>query len=267
MVPIWVPHCSAIGNRLLKPIYKAIFGQTWITSEIWDGIVMEVNPSEAIGGNLYFSSHLYDRDERTWIAEMMGNQGTFVDVGANIGAYSLWAHSCMKHGGRIVAIEADPENFQVLRGNLKRNGVAEQVIAINMGVSDAPGSLTFYRNTRGNNGGNSFQAQEGNEPIGDLPVRPLHEILVEAKVLHVDFMKMDIEGFELRALTRFFVDCVMPGPDLRPSCLLVELDEGPRGNDRMYREQLMGLLAENDYACAKEGKNALFVRTASQASE
>ena len=155
-VPPWVPHGTAIGNRMLKPIYRWLFGSEWVETDVWSGIRMRVDPTECIGGNLFFSPQLYDREEREWITARLPEDGVFLDVGANIGAYTLWAGSRLGPMGRLLAIEADPDNFRILQANIAANSLQCSVVLENVGVSDAVQTLTFYRNNRGNRGANSF---------------------------------------------------------------------------------------------------------------
>src|SRR5450432_3367932 len=82
VVPPWLPHGTAIGNRILKPIYRGVLGPRQERSEIWPGVVMHVNPCEGVDGNLFFSPQLYDREERNWVDSLLGDDQVFVDVGA-----------------------------------------------------------------------------------------------------------------------------------------------------------------------------------------
>lgn len=68
------------------------------------------------------------------------DRGLFVDVGANIGYYTLFAASRKLD---VVAIEAAPATFQKLSNNVRRNG-AENVRLVQKAVSDKAGELTIY---------------------------------------------------------------------------------------------------------------------------
>jgi FkbM family methyltransferase len=257
-VPPWLPHGSAIGNRILKPLYKYLIGSRWENVMIWEGVRMQVNPCECIGGNLFFCPQLYDRDERDWIAENLDPNGIFIDVGANIGAYTLWAAKKLSNVGRIIAIEADPDTFKVLQENLLLNSLKCTVQFENVGVSDIAESITFYRNTRGNTGANSFLQTGDGVPTFVLRAEPLYEVIKRNDLTHIDFMKIDIEGFELKVLTRFFSDCSNYDDLLLPRFVLIELDEGPRRDDVEYRNNILQLFAKTGYEVRQNGKNTLF---------
>lgn len=215
-------------------------------------------PCECVGGNLFFCPQLYDRDERIWIFENLEPNGIFVDIGANIGAYTLWAAGKLSNMGRILAVEADPDTFRVLQANLSFNSLKCAVLLENIGVSDTHESINFYRNTLGNDGANSFLETEDGALAFVLGAEPLYEIIRRNALTRIDFMKIDIEGFELKVLTRFFSDCENDCGKLLPRFVLIELDEGPRRDDIQYRDNILRLFAQTGYDVQQDGKNTLF---------
>ena len=112
-------HASGLINRLIRPLYCRI-NPNALTIKIWDNIKLTVDPCDCIGDNLLFTSHLYNRWERRILKQYLelDPDMTFVDVGANIGAYSLWASKFLGINGRIVSIEANPETFKLLKNNI-----------------------------------------------------------------------------------------------------------------------------------------------------
>ena len=105
LVPLWIPHGTAFGNRILKPIYKKLYGSRLEKFIVWKGIYIEGDPTQCVDGNLFFSPKLYDHHERKLMIKHFDFDGVFVDVGANIGAYSLWAAMHLTKKGKILAIE------------------------------------------------------------------------------------------------------------------------------------------------------------------
>lgn len=130
---------------------------------------------------------------------------TFVDVGANIGSYSLnIASEYKKKGVEVVAIEAHPENFKALERNIKCNGLTNVKI-VNKAVSDRKGIVNLYeRSFDGVRAGSEvyslFDTFMRNLPNGktiEIECDTLDNILAGSKV---DVMKIDIEGAEVLAL-------------------------------------------------------------------
>ncbi len=134
---------------------------------------------------------------------------TFVDVGANVGYYSLkLAKDYSNDGVRIIAIEAHPENFKALNRNIELNSFT-QIMTINKAVSNHKGKAILYDRVDTKNRIRSEFYSLSTGYIHDLNFVPsdggslqvecdtLDNILEEKKV---DVMKIDIEGGEVSAL-------------------------------------------------------------------
>ncbi len=215
---------------------------------------MEVDPCEVVGGNLAFIPQLYDRWERALVRDLLPSNGVFVDVGSNIGAYALWAAASLGKGGRVLALEADPDNYALLTKNIEINRQQAVVTCILGGVADANHTLRFYKNTKGNRGGHSFVGS--GDQFLDIQCRPLLEILETHQVAQVDFMKLDIEGFEERVLSRFFEDTAQSSP-LRPTYLLVEIQGGPVVGVGV-QARIKKMICDHGYALVVDKSNSFF---------
>jgi hypothetical protein len=85
---------------------------------------------------------------------------------------------------------------------------------------------------------------------------PLLDLLVDAGVTQVDFMKLDIEGFEHTVLSQFFADA-KPGSPLRPRHVLLEVAH----SEREGRSSLIGLMQQEGYGALWQANgNALFAQ-------
>ena len=133
----------------------------------------------------------------------MNENETFVDVGANVGTYSLKVATDYKDKAvQVIAIEAHPENYKALCRNIACNSF-ENITAINKAVSDKQGSATLYEylgfgyRTRFET--YSLHNNSISQESSSLRVEcdTLDNILAGYKV---DLMKIDIEGEEVLAL-------------------------------------------------------------------
>jgi len=210
-----LPHASAVINRVLKPWYLRR-PRPLVIADV-DGFELELDPSECVDGNLLFLPQLTDRPERNFLTAFLKPGDTFVDVGANIGFYSLLAGRAVGPTGTVLAIEADPRTAEILIRHLQRNGfLAAQVVQF--GVSDQICTLQLNRNTLGNRGGNSFLYGDPSSRVA-VACKPLLTILDEAQLRTVSCLKIDIEGFEYRVLAKFFADAPQ---SLWPRAMLME---------------------------------------------
>src|SRR5207245_2951635 len=172
----------------------------------------------------------------------------FVDVGSNIGAYTLWAAHCVGSTGRVFAIEADQHNHTLLCANIRLNHFEERVTAFHCGISDRREALHLHRNVSGNCGGHNFGGRGVEGAV--VACVPLAEALTTALRGPIRMMKLDIEGFEYRALRQFFHDT--PAGSL-PEHLLVEIEGGPTtlAQKAAHRE----LILSEGYVALREGEN------------
>lgn len=166
------------------------------------GFRMRLEPAECIDGEVLFFPQIYDHHELAFIESCLEPGDTFLDVGANIGVYSLAASARVGNTGSVLAIEADPYNHEKLTLHLRLNG-ADNVRALHLGVADRRERLRLGINATGNRGGNSFL--RGENAVGvDVECHPLLDVLRQEGVGRVAGAKLDIEGMEYRVLHRFF---------------------------------------------------------------
>jgi FkbM family methyltransferase len=120
-----------------------------------------------------------------------------LDAGAHVGVYTREALAA--GATKVIAIEPAPENLALLRRNLEAEIAAGRVIVYDKGVWDREETLTFHRNAE-NTAADSFVGSSEKGDNIQLPVTTIDKIVAELKLEKVDFIKMDIEGSERRAL-------------------------------------------------------------------
>jgi FkbM family methyltransferase len=145
--------------------------------------------------------------------EMYENE-VFVDIGANVGFYSLRvAHDYKDRGVKVLSIEAHPETYKALCRNINCNFGYNDVIVqtVNKAISDTKGLVTMYDQYDEYNGRHHFRYSSIYERVVNTPlleVKGYHtKLQVECDTLDnilehtkVDLMKIDIEGAEVQAL-------------------------------------------------------------------
>ncbi len=122
-----------------------------------------------------------------------------LDIGANLGWYSLLlARRCPR--ARIHAFEPEPRNLALLRDNLQRNGI-QNVAVHGAAVAERSGAMKFYPYPDKNMGRHSLVPMEGLAPIL-VPVITVDDFMHELRMdpAAVQFVKIDVEGYELPAL-------------------------------------------------------------------
>jgi FkbM family methyltransferase len=119
---------------------------------------------------------------------------TVVDVGANLGYFTLLAARLVGPGGRVVALEPNSENCRLLLSSLRLNGISN-VEVLPVAADKAPG-WAYYSTHVGSNGGLIDDGDLLSRPGVVVPTFRLDD-LVEGPV---GFLKMDVEGAEGRVV-------------------------------------------------------------------
>lgn len=121
-----------------------------------------------------------------------------LDCGANVGVYTRVA---LEAGARlVVAIEPAPENIECLRRNFAEEAASGRVVIYPKGVWDQDALMTLHVDPH-NSAADSFLIERtGDQPVEKVPLTTIDKLVAELKLERVDFIKMDIEGAEVKAL-------------------------------------------------------------------
>jgi FkbM family methyltransferase len=143
----------------------------------------------------------YERATRQWIERLLPDGGTFLDVGAHVGFYSLVAARKAGPSGRVFAFEPEPDNFRLLRKNIAENG-HDNITAIPSAVCDRSGRADIFVSRQGNDRHSLFR--NPGSPIGEraekVDTTTLDDFAAALGWPAIDLIKMDIEGAEPLAL-------------------------------------------------------------------
>lgn len=160
-----------------------------------------------------------------------------IDIGANIGEFSIFLRKYGNHDGEIVAIEPDPIEFSSLGANAERFGFR----AVNSAVSSRSGKMRFILNNEDADSRLDFSNESGSKKNTILvDSARLNEILFDLRIGEVGLVKLEAEGYEPEVLQGidfseidikyFAIDC---GPERPPyneatlvSCLNLLLKNG-----------------------------------------
>jgi FkbM family methyltransferase len=211
-----LPVKLGLGHGKLKDLILA----RWIKQYGSDvdiivrGIKYRLNVSDNVtDGRLLVSSRVYDKTEID-VLKRFCQGGVFVDIGANIGYYTL----AMAFNGaqRVVAIEPNPPALSRLRFNIDINDMQDVISVVPIGVGEAG---EFKLSLAGGLGGASLVMPEDAQGSVTITTKPLIEILEHQGIDEIAAMKIDIEGFEDRALMPFFETAPRT---MWPHCIVME---------------------------------------------
>jgi FkbM family methyltransferase len=119
----------------------------------------------------------------------------------DVGAHHGWSlEPFAKHGWEVYAFEPDPANRAVLSA---KYSPMHTVTIVPVAVSDRPGSLTLYASKESTGISSLAPFTPGHEATATVNVITLSDYMAEHDIKRVDFLKIDVEGFERNVLAGY----------------------------------------------------------------
>lgn len=192
-----------------------------------------------------------ERDNLRLIAAYLPAGGTFVDIGANCGLYTVFGARAAGPKGRVLAIEPLPQMAERTALNVALNGL-DNVTLVHGAVGPEEGTLTFHALPH-QLGQSSMIEVPGSVPL-KVQVRPLLALVKEAGIQRIDVLKIDVEGYEDQALLPFFTHAPK---SLWPAHLFMETERSGQ-----WREDCTARLLALGYRVAWSSKNDMLLALA-----
>ena len=257
---------KAGGNKQRIQVYGK-----WMYVDLWDS---------AVATNL-FVNRVWEPEETDVILRLLRQGDVFVDIGANIGYFTLLASDAVGNAGKVFAFEPDPKNFRLLQKNVETNR-CKNVQLEPKAIMEACKPLTLHL-SKINFGDHRVYASNDDAVYNHGAQRS--EVQVEGITLdgylpagsRVDFVKMDIQGAEYFAmqgmkrvlLENYDVLCVMEfwphglrEAGASPAALLQELVELGFILHRLDRGAVTPISVDEILAVNEDdGLNLLLART------
>lgn len=117
--------------------------------------------------------------------------GVVIDLGANIGAFSIYA---AKHGAIVYAIEPEPHNLEALKNNIEINNLTNNIHICPYAISDYKGTTVI------NDNGGGSTIKDGHTIGSEVEVMPFNNFFDLYNINNVDVLKIDIEGAEVEVI-------------------------------------------------------------------
>jgi len=136
---------------------------------------------------------VYEPFEVKIVKEIIKNGDTVLDIGANIGYYTLIFGRLVGPSGKVIAFEPDPDNFAILKMNVKMNGY-KNIILINKAVTDRTGKINLYISEKNKADHVIYNTHEGRRSIEIEAIRL--DNFFKNDNIKINLIKMDIQGAE-----------------------------------------------------------------------
>lgn len=136
-------------------------------------------------------------NSETKLASRLIKKGmTVIDIGANLGYYTLIFSSLAGKEGKVYAFEPDPSNYRLLKKNIEANGF-RNAIAVKKAVSSKSGKLGFYLSEEHRGDHRSY------DPGGKRKKITVSCVSIDEfakKKIRPDFIKIDVQGAEFQVM-------------------------------------------------------------------
>ena len=152
------------------------------------GLTWSVDPTDYAHSQIFWHG-MRDKWEIYHLRRLLRPGAVILDVGANVGYYSLVLAHFLQQDCTIYAFEPNPHTYECLTRNIALNGMGDVIHARHLGLSDCAGEAAFSEPV-GNSGATTLVEGHG------VAVSTLDSFVRANGIARVDLIKIDVEGME-----------------------------------------------------------------------
>lgn len=184
---------QSLGRFTLWQLYKRLTHRI-IDINLVSGIKIRCYPDSTSASAVFYCG-LYDYDDMNFLRQFLRQEDSFIDIGANVGVYSLLAASKITDGS-IHSFEVLPKNYARLQENIAINGL-KQIKTYQIAVSDRTGTISL---NLAEGDCMPFITDQVTDKMIPVATDTLDNLLQNQDITNLTLAKMDIEGAEILAL-------------------------------------------------------------------
>lgn len=227
---------NGVGSALFRYLFFNTIQTLYPKPRIYNfvnGLKFYAQKGDAgIVANIYYK--LYDYEDSMFMMDHLKENDLFVDVGANVGHFSLLAAGISK--ANVMAFEPIPQTFAKLNKNVILNNLTDKIQTLNMGIGQENSFLNF---TTTRDVMNSV-ALEHETNVIQVQVEKLDDALKFKKPV---FLKIDVEGYEFFVLKG--ANDVLSSPSLKYIIIEFNFSVSKFGHTN---QEILELLLSYDFA-------------------
>lgn len=188
------------AEYLIKLMYGKRSGGVFLKRKgIYKDVTMSLDITEKTQRRLFLNK-IYEPDETKYISENLCEGDVFIDIGANVGYFSLIAAECIGKKGKVVAFEPLPSNFEKMLYNIRLNNF-ENIDTYQFAVNDKEFFAPLFLNAL-NEGGNSLLKFDGYSNSIQVKSIVLDDFFARRyPSLEIKLVKIDVEGAEMNVVS------------------------------------------------------------------
>ena len=223
----WVGYNALlVYNWTLKTLRREWSAQTCF------GAVVQCRLEDVVQKSI-FHFRVWEPEITGIVSERLRPGDTFIDLGANIGYYTLLGARLTGPAGWVVGIEPSPSLFELLRVNLARNDV-RNVRLVQKAVAPRAGEIALFRGTRANIGTTTTRPRVELDLEALVAADTLMAILEREEARSARLAKIDVEGAEIPILREILANLEAFSPRFE---IIAEIDPSNVGEaNELFRE-------------------------------
>ena len=141
---------------------------------------------------------IWEPFETSLVLRLLRPGDVFVDVGANIGYFSVLAASVVGAQGAVFAFEPDPDNFRLLHANAELNGLGNCITAVEAALADTGGEGRLFLSAD-NLGDHQVYAGDASRSTVTIALLNGSRYLA-GRLQRLDLLKVDTQGAEFQVM-------------------------------------------------------------------
>ena len=203
-------YAEVLKPKPLKALANAILLRIIPESIQIGPAILYLDPDDpVISGAL--TLRVYEHSEQALFAKYLRGDMTLVDIGANLGLFTIVSMHHLDANGRIVSFEPHPQSYKFLQKNVAANQnhghACPRVDTFNLAATPDHSRLELRLNpeNRGDNRAyhGTYHGKVETWDTVQIEGRPVDDVLDELGIEEVNFVKIDIQGYEQKAISGF----------------------------------------------------------------
>ena len=167
-----------------------------VVEEIF-GYRVELDLSDWVQRNIFLGS--FYKDDKRIIEKILKQGMTFVDIGANIGYFSLLASSLVGDKGLVIAFEPNFKTYSNFKKTIENNSI-KNIKLYDCALGDWVGNALLYPNHEDKNNATATLVNVGQKEGYEIKVNTLDNIIEKLDLKKIDYLKIDVDGYEPNVL-------------------------------------------------------------------
>lgn len=187
-------------SRLIRYVLHSGLTPVRSVTKAWDGRRFYFDSHNKYAFQIYFRGGREYHETRL-METVVGHGDIAIDIGANIGWYTTLFSKLVGGSGRVVAVEAMPSTFAMLKDNVAINNCTDNVQLLNAMCSDSLGAGVIFKFASLHPGLASARPYANESSTKEaVKKETLDNIIDTMHLSHINILKIDVEGAEFEVI-------------------------------------------------------------------